>query len=542
MTRSIEFQNVTVVDGSGRDRFISNVLVEGERIRRVSDDPSGADREMNLEGCVLTPGFIDMHAHSELRLLDHPGAAEKLTQGFTLEVGGQDGVSVAPVPESLKPEWERRVQTLLGRTDEWNWNSVGEFLERLGTADPAINCAYYAPHGNLRSTVAGFEDRQLDPEEMRRVQDALTAAIDAGAFAMSKGMIYPPSSYGGDEEYVALAETLGSRNSFMVSHVWNETDCVVESIERYIDICERGGCDPHVSHLKVGGKQNWGHSTVVLDAFDGATERGVEVTFDQYPYTAGSTMLTALLPPWARQGESDDILDRLTDPQQRRMIHAAIKSPEGEWENLVKAAGTWDNILITRTASGKFEGKTISDVASAWNVDPLNAMCDLLVKEDLDVTMADFIMNEDDIERFLADERGTICSDGIFGGKPHPRTIATGARILERYVREKGILPLETAVFKLAGHPADVLGLPDRGRIEDGCIADLAVFDLDAVEERATYEDPMNLSRGIEYVLVNGEIVVDQGVPTGKRPGQVLRSTDEWTGSERPRLRSRQEK
>lgn len=541
MVCSTELQNVTIVDGSGGERFTGNVLIEGEQIRRVAPEPAGADHEIDLEGRFLAPGFVDMHAHSELRLFDHPGAVEKLTQGFTLEVGGQDGVSVAPVPESLKSEWAKRVQTLLGRTDEWTWNSVGEFLDRIEAADPAVNCAYYAPHGNLRSTVAGFEDRTLDHEEKTTMQDALTTAINDGAFAMSKGMIYPPSSYGRDEEYVALAEILGSRDSFMVSHVWNETDYVVESIERYIDICEEGGCQPHVSHLKVGGKQNWGHSTVVLDVFADATDRGIEVTFDQYPYTAGSTMMTALLPPWARHGNSKDIRDRLTDPQQRQKIHAAIKSPEGEWENLAKAAGSWDNILITHTASGEFEGQTVSDVASVWEVDPLNAVCDLLVKEDLDVTMADFIMDENDIERFLADERGTICSDGIFGGKPHPRSIATAPRVLERYVRERETLSLETAVFKLAGHPADVLGLSDRGRIKEGYVADLVVFDLDSVEQRATYEDPMNLSRGIEYVFVNGEIAVDQGIPTGKRPGRILRSTDEWGGSSRPRLRSRQE-
>ena len=279
----------------------------------------------------------------------------------------------------------------------------------------------------------------------------------------------------------------------------------------------------------------------MLDAFDAANDRGTEVTFDQYPYTAGSTMLTALLPPWAWAGDADATLDRLRDADARARIADDIESTEGEWENLARAAGTWENILVTRTGSGGREGETIAEVAEERGVDPVEAMCDLLVAEDLDVTMADFVMAEADIERFLADRRGTVCSDGIFGGKPHPRAIGTAARVLERYVRERNVLSLADAVFKLAGHPADVLGLPDRGRIAEGYVADLVVFDLERVEERATYHDPMNLSRGMEYVLVGGEIAVEDGVPTGVRAGSVLRSTDEWDGDRRPRRRSRAE-
>lgn len=535
----LEFRNATVVDGSGAAPFSANVAIGSGRIQAIDSKPVGAERVVDVNGAVLAPGFIDMHAHSELRLFDYPGATEKLTQGITLEVGGQDGVSVAPVLDEAKAEWRRRVQSLLGTRSTWDWNSVDEFLQALEAADPAVNVAYYAPHGNLRSLVAEFEDRELTEVETEEVGDLLATAIDEGAFAMSKGMIYPPSSYGRDSEFVELAEMLARRDSFMVSHVWNETDYVVESIERYIDICERGGCQPHVSHLKIGGERNWGQSKAVLDVFDAANERGTEVTFDQYPYTAGSTMLTALLPPWAREGDGEAIVDRLSNSDEREEIAAAIQSEEGEWENLVRAAGTWDNILITRTGSGAHEGETIAAIAEERDADPLQVMFDLLVEEALDVTMADFVMDEGDIERFLADERGTICSDGIFGGKPHPRAIGTGARILERYVLDRDVLELPAAIHKLSGHPADILGLPDRGRVEEGYVADLVVFDLDAIEERATYQDPMNLSRGMTYVLVDGKVVVEQGVPTGKRPGSVLRSTEEWDGDSRPALRSR---
>ncbi|MDY6819930.1 MAG: D-aminoacylase [Halobacteriales archaeon] len=531
---SIEFQHATILDGSGGDPITGHVHIDDGRIQRISATPGGADRVIDLDGRYLAPGFIDMHAHSELRLLDRPDAAEKVTQGVTLEVLGQDGVSVAPAPEPLQEEWARRIRSLDGTHDPWSWTTVKEYLDTLDDAAPAVNCVMYAPHGNLRSTAAGFEDRPLDAIEIETLQDRLREAIDAGAFAMSKGMIYPPSAYARDDELVALAETLSQRNGFMVSHVWNESDRVVESIDRYIKLCEQGGCQPHISHLKVAGEDNWGRSTEVLEVIDAATDRDTRVTFDQYPWTAGSTMLSALLPPWARKGESADIIDRLEDPDARERIRESINTGHEEWENLAKAAGTWDNILLTHTASGQYEGETIADIAADRDADPIETLCDLLVAEDLDVTMADFVMDDQDIERFLADERGTICTDGIFGGKPHPRAVGTYPRLLGRYVRDRNTLSVETAVYKAAGHPADILGLPDRGRIREGYRADLVVFDLDTVAANATYENPLQYADGIDYVLVNGRIAVEAGEPTEARAGTVLRSGDEWGGPSRP--------
>lgn len=533
---TIEFQNATVVDGSGAEPYDGHVLVTEGRISRVGSQPCGrAERIVDVDGAYLAPGFIDMHAHSELHLFDHPRAQEKVTQGVTTAVFGQDGVSVAPTPEELTDEWQQRVQSLLGTVDEWSWTAVSEFLDSLQAARPSINCAYYVPHGNLRSTVAGFEDRALTPAEVSRLRERLDAALDQGGFALSKGMIYPPSSYGRDDEFVACADVLGARDTFFVSHVWNETDYVSESIERFVDICERGGCQPHVSHLKVGGEQNWGRSEEVLSLFDAANDRNTTVTYDQYPYTAGSTMLTALLPPWARRGDADETVERLQDPDTVGRIREDIRS-SGRWENLARAAGTWDNVLVTRTGSGAHEGQPISEIATEWGVEPVATVCKLLVEEELDVTMADFIMSEADIERFLADERGTICTDGILGGKPHPRAIGTFPRVLERYVADRGVLSVADAVYKAAGHPADVLGLPERGRIEEGYTADLVVFDLDQVSENCTYEDPSTLSTGMEYVLVGGVPVVDGSTLTGARPGDVLRSTEVWGQPTRPKL------
>lgn len=533
---SIEFQHATVLDGSGGEPFEACVSIAAGRVERVGSNPVGADRTVDATGLYLSPGFVDMHAHSELRLFEYPEAAAKTTQGVTLEVLGQDGVSVAPAPTELRAEWANRVQALLGRREAWEWASVAEFLDRLDDARPAVNCAYYAPHGNLRSTRAAFEDRELDADELRAVREELDRALDQGAFGMSKGMIYPPSAYGRDDELRALAGVLGDRDSFMVSHVWNEADLVVESVDRFVRICEDGGCDPHVSHLKVAGEDNWGRSEDVLAVLDDANDRGTRATFDQYPYTAGSTMLTAVLPPWARGGESADILERLRDEGARERIRDDIRDGIEGWENLAGAAGSWENVFVTRTASGADAGRTVAELAAEWNATPIDAVCDLLVREDLDATMADFVMSETDIERFLADDRGTVCTDGIFGGKPHPRAIGTFPRVLERYVRERNVLDPPTAIYKLAGHPADVLGLPDRGRVYEGYVADLVLFDIDCVGENATYEEPMQLSDGMELVLVGGVPVVENGEPTGERPGRVLRSTEEWDGPCRPDL------
>ena len=548
MTLSIELQSVTLLDGTGGPSRQASVRISDGIIDRIGAEPAGADRELTLSGSCLAPGFIDMHAHSELQLFSTPGAPEKLTQGITTEVLGQDGVSVAPVSADGKARWMSRIKSLDGDFgSEWPWESVAEYLDALESTQPAVNVAYYAPHGNLRSLIVDFEDRRLDPTELHNLENALREAIEAGAFGMSKGMIYPPSSYGRDAELLALARVLAEYDSFMVSHVWNETDHVVESIERYVDICQRGGCHSHVSHLKVGGQDNWGTSRTLLELFDAMEASGQRVTFDQYPYTAGSTMLSALLPPWTRQGTDEDIIDRLRDPEtvadvdadlHYRQVNPEVETriPRAEWENLAHAAGDWNGILITHTESGQHEGQTVAEIANQRECSPVEAMCALLVEEALDVTMVDFIMGEEDVRRFVGDARGTFCTDGIFGGKPHPRLSATFAKIIEEYVTGANLLSPELFAYKAAGHPADILGLSDRGYIREGYVADLVVFDPECVRANATYDDPLRRSEGFEYVFVGGEIAVKDGEITGVRAGDVLRSTAQWDGTRRPTL------
>jgi len=545
---SLELQNARLLDGTGGPSRRAHVTVADGRIRRIGSEPAGDDRELDLDGSCLAPGFIDMHAHSELRLLENPAAVEKVTQGITTAVLGQDGVSVAPVPTAKKSEWSSRIESLDGEIDgEWPWDTVAEYLDELAAVEPAINTVYYAPHGNLRSLVADFEDRSLSADEQHALEEHLRAALEQGAFGMSKGMIYPPSSYARDEELVGLAGVLAEYDSFMISHTWNETDHVVESIKRYVDICERGGCQAHVSHLKVGGQDNWGRSREITSLFDAITRSGQRVSFDQYPYTAGSTMLTALLPPWARLGTEEEMLQRLRDDQTVADIEADISHarvdpeteptiPRAEWENLAHAAGDWNSILITHTASGQYQGKTVAEIAGERDSSPVETVCELLVEENLTVTMVDFIMSEDDIRRFVRDSRGTFCTDGIYGGKPHPRVVGTFAKIIQQYVESEGALSPELFAYKAAGHPADILGLPDRGYVREGAVADLVVFDPAAVEANATYDEPMRLSDGFEYVFVGGEIAVEDGEPTDRANGSVLRSTAQWEGRQRPAL------
>jgi N-acyl-D-amino-acid deacylase len=249
-------------------------------------------------------------------------------------------------------------------------------------------------------------------------------------------------------------------------------------------------------------------------------------------------MLSAVLPPWARDGSREEVRDRLRDPDARERIREDVEHGIDGWENIGGLAG-WENVLVTRTASGQAAGETVADLADERGTTPVDAVCDLLVEEALDATMADFVMSERDVERFLADPRGTVCTDGIFGGKPHPRAVGTFPRVLERYVRERGTLSLERAVYRMAGRPADLLGLPERGRVREGYVADLVAFDAEAVAANATYEEPMRLSDGIEHVLVDGTPAVRAGEPTGERPGAVLRSTERWDGPGRPDLTDR---
>jgi len=521
-------RDARVLDGSGNPWFRADVGVSDGRIAAIGRLASGpyqlsARRVIGAAGRVLCPGFIDTHVHSELAFLTDPTLEPKVRQGITTEVLGQDGLSVAPVSDATRPQFRQRLAGLLGRDADWTWSSVAEYLERVEAARPSVNACYLAPHGTIRAVVMGFDQRPATAEELEAMQAEVARAMAEGAVGLSSGLIYPPCAFGDAGELEALCRVAGERGGVFVVHVRNEGDGIVEAIDEVVGLTRRAGIPLHVSHLKVAGARNKSKLDAVLERFGTARAGGHDVTFDQYPYFAGSTVLDSLLPPWVLDGGVPRMLERLRDPGMRRRIAAELERP-AEWENFVHTCG-WQAVVISSVrseANRAVVGKNLVEIARLRGVSPADACFDILLEEGAGVSMVLFWGDEDVVRRAMAHPLQMVGSDGVFGIQPHPRVYGAFPRVLGPYVRD-GVLPLEEAVRKMTSHPAQRFGLAGRGLVKAGFWADLVLFDPDRVTDRATYEDPHQFPEGIDLVVVNGEVVVEDGRHTGARPGRVLR-------------------
>lgn len=520
-------KNGRIVDGTGSPWLRGEIGIQGGKIvlvrPRIRDQ---ADRVIDAAGSVVAPGFIDMHTHSDLRVFADPQEDSKLLQGITTALIGQDGLSVAPIDEANKAPMAKRVAGLLGSPlAEWPWNSMGEFLDRLQSLPPATHTLMLIPHGAVRATVLGWEDRPATPGEIGRMGQILAQAFAEGGVGFSTGLIYPPGMYADRAELTELCRVTGECGGFFVVHMRNEGTYVMDAIREVAEICLEAGCPLHISHLKVAGRANWGKAGEVLALIDSYRNRGAEITFDQYPYGAGSTMLNAVIPPRFHSGGTEALLRRLEDPRIREEIRRVQEklTPE-RWDNSVDLCG-WDGIWVSavKTDANRFaEGKSIAEIAKATGKRPIDVVCDLLVQEDDAVTMITFYGCEEDVKAIMRHDCMTLCSDGIVGGKPHPRVYNTCARFLGKYVREEKVLSLPQAIRRMTSFPAQRLGLQDRGLLREGMAADITVFDPDTIIDKGTFAEPNQHPIGISHVLVGGQVAVEDGKLTGVRAGRVL--------------------
>jgi len=515
-------KNGRIVDGAGNPWYWGDVAVADGRIAavgRLAD--AEADRVIDAEGLVVAPGFIDAHSHSDLMLMTEPAARQKIMQGVTTEVVGQDGLGEAPLRDDVIDDWRRYLSGLNGDPDiDWDWRSFADYLDRLEAAGPAVNVATLVGHGNLRLLAMGMENRPPTPRELDEMKELLAEAMRQGAFGMSTGLIYPPCVYAGTAELTELCKVVADWGGVFVVHMRNEGDLLLESIEEVISIGRDSGVPVHISHFKASGRKNWGKVRDALELLERARAEGVDVTVDQYPYTAGSTFLSSLLPSWVHEGGTEQMLERLRDEAVKKRI--AEEMTEGgrgrEWG--------WGNVIVTSVATEanrRFEGMTVEEIAEARGATPVEAVLDLVLEEENAVTMVGFSMSEEDIRTVMRSPLQMVCTDGIILGKPHPRVYGSFPRVLGRYVRGEGVLGLEEAVRKMTSLPAQRLGLHDRGLLRPGLWADITVFNPDTIIDRATYQDPHQFPEGVEYVVVNGVVTVDGGVHTGARAGRVLR-------------------
>lgn len=514
-----------VVDGTGAPAVAADVGIVAGRIAAVGAGLQGGE-VVDCAGLVIAPGFIDCHSHSDLAVLADPLLPMKVRQGITLEVLGQDGMSVAPVQMQERRAWRRSLAGLLGDPPvEWGWSTVADFLARLAEARPAPNVAYLAPHGALRQFVVGGEPRPLTGDELATMQALLVSCLDGGACGLSIGLAYAPSSHASTGELIALGRVLAPRGAPMVAHIRNEGDRLEAALDEMIEVAERSGCPVHLSHLKIAGARNWSRLGSIVARLETARARGLRITADQYPYTAASTWLSSILPPWAKDGGVDSTVARLREPETRARLRRELTG-EGPfpWDNHWSWTGP-SGIVLSDVPSGRrreWIGRSFSRIAEDTGRDGLDAAFDLLADEALQPAMIAFTQDEGVVEAVLRLSWVSIGTDGLLGGRPHPRAYGTFPRVLARYVRERRVLSLEQAVAKMTSQAASAFGLRDVGVVREGARADLAVFDPEGVADTATYEEPAQFPAGIPHVLVAGELVVRDGQMTGLRPGVTL--------------------
>ncbi len=494
-------RNGRVVDGTGGPWFLADVVIRGDAIVAVGRGlATRARREIDATGLVVAPGFIDIHTHARRGIFEVPTADNYVRQGVTTLVEGPDGGS--PIP--LRP-----------------------FLEKVAATRIAPNFASFVGQGSVRQEVMGDVDRAATPAEVEKMRALVRQGMQDGGFGLSSGLFYVPGTFTPTAEVVELAKVAGQMGGIYISHMRDEASKVTDSVRETIEIGEKGGLPTQVTHHKIIGTANWGKSVDTLRLVDEARARGVDATIDQYPYTASSTSVqAALFPAWAQEGGREAVLKRLKDPATRAKIRAEsinlIKNERGggDPKNVVIARCEWDKTLA---------GKNLADIATMKgqpvSVESAADMAMWIVEQGGCQGIFHAI-NEKDLVRILAHPATMVASDGevtVFGqANPHPRSYGTFVRVLGRYVREQKVLSLEDAVRKMSSMPAQRLGLPDRGLIRPGMKADVAVFDAGRITDRATFENPHQYAEGVHTVLVNGEVVYENGAATAARPGRVL--------------------
>lgn len=523
----IIIKNGFLIDGTGNKGVNADLGIIDDKIVKIGDLKSAeAERIIDATGKIVSPGFIDTHSHSSMLLFEDPFLSPKIRQGITTELVAQDGMGPAPVDDKTLSPWIKAMKGLEGEYEvDWTWRSVSDYLETIEKLDLGPNIAYLAPHGNVRMISMGLDNRKPTEAEIKLMQENLAKAIDEGAFGMSTGMIYPPCCYAEIDEFIELGKVLHDKDAVFVTHQRSEADSILDSMEEILTIGKESGCRVHFSHFKVCGKKNWDKFPKVLDRLDKAREEGMIVSFDQYPYVAGSTMMSVILPPWVHDGGTDKLLERLKDKELRKKMKEDIQNGIPGWDNFVEFAGL-DGIFVTFVGSDKNQdvvGKNLIEVGEVKGKDPLDAIFDVILEEENIVGLVDFYGTEEHVKLIMSRPEQNICTDGIMGGKPHPRLYGAFPRVLGKYVREEKLFSLETAIHKMTGKSAEVLKLENRGLLKENYAADIVVFDPETIKDVGDYAEPNQYPTGIEYVLVNGKVLINEGKPQPQKAGKVLK-------------------
>jgi len=521
-----------IVDGTGNPRYRGDLAMRGDRIAGVGFLPDVAAREtLDVSGLVVAPGFIDMMGQSEINVLVDNRVLSKVTQGITTEVTGE-GTSVAPLTDALTAEDSDFMKKYHLQED---WRDLDGYFAHFARTGSAVNLATFVGATQVRKAVMGNANRPATADELSGMTALVEATMRQGALGLSSALEYAPASYASTEELVTLARAARLHGGVYATHMRNEGARIDAALDEAFRIAREAAIPVEIFHLKVAGRASWGRMPSVLARIDSARAAGLDITADQYPYVAALTSLDAAVPPWAESGGMDSLLARLRHPATRARLREEILHPPGDVEGFYHEAGGASGVLIAgvfQDSLRALQGKRLSEIAAARHRDPVETMFDILLAEGGQRTDAIyFVMSESDVRAALAtwwvavntDANG-VAPDGPFGAlSTHPRAYGSFTRILGHYVRDLGVLPLETAIRKMTSLAAQRVGLRGRGLLRRGMFADVTVFDPATVADRATFEQPHQPSTGVAYVFVNGQEVLDHGRLTAARPGRGLR-------------------
>ena len=527
---STVIRNARIIDGTGNPWFRGDVGIQGDTITAVGQVDGEAENVIEAQGLYICPGFIDVHCHADFTVLDSSNPRDfKLRQGITSEVGGNCGETAAPVnPEHLDLlkafiAFESPRPGILS----WDWRSFADYLDVLSQFDIPTNFVPLVGHGTVRIAAMGFESRAPTDAELAAMEGYIQEAMEAGAFGMSVGLGYAPGYYAETAEIIQLAKVAARYGGLYATHMRDYSDRVMDSLEESFEVGRQAQIPVIVSHIGVRGQSNVGKVNDALAAVEAARQEGLEVTTDVC--TLAGTTLRVLLPHWTSEGTLEDLFQRLRDPETRRRI----KTEMGVGEEARRAGSpdrAWGDILVSRVtteANRRFEGMSISEIGNARGTDPAETVMDLVLEERCQVTMGGQYRYEDDFRTAVSHPLTMIETDamGYVEGKPPSGQYGTYPRVLQRYVREEKLIRLEEAIRKMTSYPAQTMGLSNKGVLRPGADADLVVFDPDTVRDRSTVEDPIQYPEGIEYVLINGHVVVERGAFNGGMVGRVIRKT-----------------
>ncbi len=529
----ILIQNGIVVDGTGAAPFRADIGVQDGHIVSIGEaDRTQAKEKIDAAGMYVSPGLIDIHRHADIAVLQPSFGKLEIAQGITTIVNGQCGLSVTPCTQPHRKEIIHFLEPVLGGTEEdVPFSDTPDYLCRLEEQPLPINVGTCVGNGTLRMAAKGFGAGCLSAEELERVHYHLRAALDAGALGVTMGIVYTPENCYDHAGFVKALAPMRDYSVPLVTHIRGYGDLLHRSLREVIAIAEELGVPLHISHMMAVGRQNWGQGLEeALGILDAARTRGLALSCDVYPYTAGSSQLIQILPPWYQEGGVDRIVERLSDPAMRMELTNILQKPQTKFENLVYASG-WDSLLITTVASQKnqrYVGKTIAQIAQIENKTPSDCAFDLLIEEHCQVTMVIFITDEKDILRIIKAPYSSVISDSVYprSGLPHPRLYGSFPKVFAEYVRDRKLLSLPEAVRKMTSEPAKLYRLGDKGTLRVGGDADIAVFDLDAIGCQADYTAPNHLATGMYRVIVNGKTAWDGQDFVNSDAGRLIRRQD----------------